>query len=159
MINSDATHQRSSLHRRPASSIQKRWFRWGSILATICCLGCGTSEGPRLAVSGTITLDRQAVGPVLITLVPTSVGQVGCTCEATNGKFEIASTAGPTSGSYQVVVSPMEPDLEEYEARRAAGQKPFNSVVIPTKYQKPCSLLVDISAESENHLTLELSSR
>jgi hypothetical protein len=50
--------------------------------------------------------------------------------------------------------------LEEYEARRAAGEKKlFGSVVIPAKYQKPGSLTVEVAAERDNHLTIELHSR
>lgn len=140
------------------------WLGWLCYLIAILCqsgiVGCRQSEPQRFPISGTITLDNQPIGPVLLTLVPTTSGQVGCTCEVTNGEFVISSGDGVTAGSYHAVVSPLEPDLEDYEERRAAGEKNiFGSVILPAKYQKPGSLSVEIVADRDSELTIELSSR
>jgi hypothetical protein len=140
------------------------WSSWFlgliAMVALSCLVGCGEPEPQRFAISGTITLDDKPIGPALMTLVPTSAGQVGCTCEVTNGRFDSSPGAGATAGPFHAVLSPLEPDLEEYEARRAAGEKKlFGSVVIPAKYQKPGSLTVEVAAERDNHLTIELHSR
>ncbi len=145
-------------------AVMQPWLRWLSCLIAILCqsgiIGCRESEPQRFPISGTITLDSQPIGPVLMTLVPTSPGQVGCTCEVTNGEFVISSGDGPTAGSYHAVVSPLEPDLEEYEGRRATGEKRlFGSVMIPAKYLKPGSLSIEIVADGDNELTIEMSSK
>jgi hypothetical protein len=133
-------------------------------LVVLVCLsggwGCRDTQTPRLAVSGTITLDRQPLGSVLVTFVPTTAGQRGCSVEAVDGQFETTVDTGLSAGQYAVVVSPLEPELEEYEARRTAGEKKLlNTVAIPAQYLKPSDLLVEVVAKEENRLTLELSSR
>lgn len=129
------------------------------LLATLTCLGCSESESARLAISGTITMDQKAIGPVLITLVPTEPSQIGCTMIAESGTYQTTDESGPSAGAYQVVVSPLEPELEEIEARRAAKKPLFSSVKIPLKYQKPGELRVDIETGTANQVRLNLSSR
>lgn len=148
----------------PPAWTQQAWLHWLRGLVAILCLsstvGCRETEPQRFPISGTITLDDQPLGRVLITLVPTSPGQVGCTVEAAHGQFDASSADGATAGSYHVVVSALEPDLEEFDARRSTGEKKlFGSVMLPAKYQKPGSLSVEIVAGRDNELTIELSSR
>ncbi|MBL8890480.1 MAG: hypothetical protein JNL67_10930 [Planctomycetaceae bacterium] len=130
-----------------------------ALFATITGAGCRETKPERLEISGVITLDQKAIGPVLITLIPTEPNQVGCTMLAESGAYQTSQQSGPSEGTYQVIVSSLEPELEELESRRAAKQPLFSSVKIPLKYQRPGELWVDIESGVENHLRLELSSK
>ncbi len=97
-------------------------------------------------------MDGTRVGPVLITLVPTASGQIGCTMESQDGQFEVTSERGPSAGHFDVVVSTLKPELEEFESRRSANQPLFSPVSILAKYQRAGALQIEIQPELGDEL-------
>jgi len=74
-----------------------------AVLAVLAAPGCG---GGTVSVSGTVTLDGQALesGQILFVPVDTSKGQsAGATIQ--NGKFDVQGAAPPLPGSYRVEIT------------------------------------------------------
>lgn len=125
--------------------------------ALLISLGCGWNDPARMAIEGVIELDTKPLGPVVVSFVPRSSGARGCAFTSTDGSFAVPAELGPTPGSYDVIVTSWEPDLETFEARKSAGDPPFNAVSIPLKYLKPGGLVVDLPVEFNEPLMLQLN--
>jgi hypothetical protein len=54
-----------------------------------------------------------------------------------DGKFQIEKKAGAMEGEFDIVFSEIQPDLEEFEARKDAGQAPLNAANLPKRYSEP----------------------
>lgn len=86
-------------------------------LALVGCLGCGNPEAGQ-AVHGTVTVDGAPLEQGTILFTPLDAKGDAASGEIRDGKFSIAASAGPHSGTHQV----------EIHALRKSGrqvQKPF----------------------------------
>ena len=133
------------------------WILTVLLAALLINLGCGRNDTARIAIEGVIELDTKPLGPVVVSFVPRSSGARGCAFTSTDGSFAVPAEFGPTPGSYDVIVTSWEPDLETFEARKSAGDPPFNAVSIPSKYLKPGGLVVELPVEFNEPLMLQLN--
>jgi len=123
-------------------------------------VGCG-SQPERFAVAGTVMLDGMAIGEC--TLVFRSMTEEGSTGIASvnvlDGKFEIPRENGLMSGEYGVVLTELQPDLDEYEAARNTGLgSGLIEKFIPPKYTASNELRIQIKGDMQP-ISIDLKSR
>lgn len=122
-------------------------------------VGCGPPPPPRFAVSGHVTLNRQALGEGVIRFISKSRdGDVTAAIHA--GQFHLDQADGPVAGDYDVVVTPLTPELTDAMAAIEAGDRdPLKIRSIPAKYQSPGTLRATVAAERDNQFDFELRGR
>jgi hypothetical protein len=135
----------------------------------IAAFGCGggtPDDRPRVAVSGTVTLDGRPLNNAVIRFVPFPEIQGPTASNAiVEGKFELPEYAGPIAGKHRVVIESTDhggiaPDDEAALAEVAAGKrKPAKPVKIPAIYNSRSRLERTIQADSPNEFEFTLVTR
>ncbi len=123
------------------------------------CTGCTPAGPPRQAVSGTVTLDGKLASGMIVIFKPTGSDQVGAVAEVIHGKFALNTDIGPSVGKHDVTFDTIEPDLEDYEQLRAAGEQPFSKVKLHPRYRRAGVLSASVQQGAANSFEFELSSR
>lgn len=76
------------------------------------------------------------------------------------GRFAFDSTNGPSPGEHHVIVTPLEPEMNEAVAAMQNGDRdPLKSRSIPARYQSTGQLKATIDAANIHPLTFELTTR
>jgi hypothetical protein len=123
--------------------------RWSLLLMAVFLTGCGASDGvDRASVSGKVTFDGQPVQEGSIVFTPTA-GTTGpmCFVAIANGSYSIAAgDRGPVVGKHKVAI----------EAYRDAGTvddggAPLKDQIVPAKYNKETTLVVEVTQGSNTH--------
>jgi hypothetical protein len=123
--------------------------RWTLPLAVAILVGCGSSDGTnRGSVTGKVTLDGQPVQEGSIVFTPTA-GTTGpmSFVQIANGSYSIAAgDRGPVVGKHKVGI----------EAYRDAGTvddggAPLKDQIVPAKYNKETTLVVEVTKGSNTH--------
>jgi|EndMetStandDraft_5_1072996.scaffolds.fasta_scaffold81103_2 hypothetical protein len=130
----------------------------------ICGCGGGPPDAqPRIAVSGTITLDGQPLNNAVIRFVPLAeVKGPKASVAVTAGRFDLPAYAGPVAGPHRVEIEStdhggIEPDDETALAEVAAGKrKPSKTAKIPAIYNSRSTLERTIQADSPNQFEFTL---
>lgn len=129
------------------------------MLALVVVCGCDRTPPDRCDVTGEVTLDNTPLASGAVTLRPRRKGQTtGATILA--GKFAIAGEWAPKFGKYRV----------EIEAYLPTGKKipdPDNPAVmaddlkqaVPDRYNRRSTLEIEITPDSDHHLTFDLKSK
>ena len=125
-------------------------------------LGCSdrTDDLPRLAISGTVTLDGKPLerGTIRFEPKPANRQPVQAFGPIEGGGFAIPSAVGPTPGSYAVVISSASQeatDLEDDPARKVVV-KPDP---IPPRYNRRSTLTAEVAAEGPSAFEFPLTSK
>ena len=134
-------------------------------LGTAIC-GCGGKSPdarPRIAVTGTITLDGQPLDNAVIRFVPLAeVNGPKASVAVTAGRFELPSESGPVAGRHRVEIESTDhggiaPDDETALAEVASGKrKPAKTVKIPAIYNARSTLERTIQADFTNQFEFTL---
>ncbi|QDV71286.1 hypothetical protein Poly24_50210 [Rosistilla carotiformis] len=130
-----------------------------SCVLTIAIAGCGPSEPSRQEISGSITWDGEPLSSTSIVFRSQGSGGQGVATEVTDGEFQVSSEQGPTPGLYDVVLLPVQPELEDYEALRQQGKMPLTGPKIPHRYQHRGELTAEVKADQPNRFVFEISSK
>ncbi|XZE51780.1 hypothetical protein SH139x_003445 [Planctomycetaceae bacterium SH139] len=146
--------------RRTRLACKSRLANW-SLIATLLigCCGCSPAGPARQAVSGTVSLDGKAATDIKLVFIPLGGNQVGAVADVENGQFQLSAEHGPSAGAYDVVVETVQPELEDFESLRQAGETPFSTTKIANKYLKRGELRADVQADGANAFTFEITSR
>ena len=147
---------------RIRTDFESHSMRAASLLLALFCvfsIGCfPSSKRPSgQAVSGKVTLDGTPMTDVLLVFTPVEVGAVGATALVQNGEFSCPKESGPSAGKMKVSFTPIQPDLEDYEAIRGRGDDPFSQVELPPRLLKPGTLEVEVYEEQRNEIVLDLT--
>lgn len=131
----------------------------GSTLFFPMLTGCGDPGPSRQAVRGTVTVDGAPASELTIVFQPEQPGQSGAVASVIDGSFALDANSGPSTGQQHVVFVAEEPDLEEYERRRLAGEQTFSGMKLHPKFTRPGALSVNIAQQGENDFQFELTSQ
>jgi hypothetical protein len=144
---------------------QRLYAAAGTALGIAIC-GCGASTAdarPRIAVTGTVTLDGQPVENAVIRFVPLpEVKGPTASIVIESGKFGLPAYAGPVAGPHRVVIESTDhggiaPDDETALAELAAGKrKPAKNLKIPSIYNARSTLQRTIRTDSPNEFEFTL---
>jgi hypothetical protein len=137
----------------------------GAILA-LAVAGCSDPSEvdtlPRVAVSGTITLDGKPLPEGKLQFQPdpsnSAITTVG---EIKDGRFSIARDSGPVPGKYRIMVSshPVH-KLNPGEDPGGSPRRPPGPEMVPSKYTGPASELVaDVTADSPQSFEFTMKSK
>jgi hypothetical protein len=126
-------------------------------LAMLCIAGCGkpAQQLDVAPVRGTVTLDGQPLTRGFV-VVPTARGRMASGEIQQDGTFVLTTYEkgdGVQLGTHPVVINDVPPD--EFSASRDSGPP------IPEKYMRAgtSELQVEVKADEENHLELQLKSK
>lgn len=143
------------------SSIFTRYAMALALAAIVLVLpsaGCGSSEIPRLAVTGTVTLDDKPIDDGTILFTPMAAGP-SAGSEIKNGRYQILRSRGPSPGKYRV-------DIRAYRAigpatrDEVSGQteQPMKQV-LPPRYNSDSKLEVTLVEDRADPVDFRLQSR
>jgi hypothetical protein len=116
------------------------------IFAVITTAGCGGGdELPRVAVSGSVTVDGEPVPNGVVRFAP-SPGTEGpmANCMITDGRYRIPTDEGPVAGNYEVRV-------HAYNDPNAQPTKPTERVAVPADKLGPKTSPADL-IDDENEV-------
>jgi hypothetical protein len=147
---------RSILVRRTAAL-----FPLLSIVATSGCADPNASGDtlPRVAVSGSVTLDGTPLPAGSIQFVPKSAEAgkgVTATGEIKDGKFAIAKAQGPVPGDYEVSISSLH-GLVISPSEQPGPPPKQEAEKVPDRYNTNTTLTQDVSAGGPNAFEFALS--
>lgn len=146
--------------RHPGFACQPRLARWSlTAILLIGCCGCTPAGPARQAISGSVSLDGKPASDIKLVFIPLGGNQVGAVANVENGEFQLSAEHGPSAGAYDVVVETVQPELEDFESLRQAGETPFATTKIAGKYLKRGALRADVQDEGANAFTFEITSR
>lgn len=134
-------------------------------IAWIVILSAGCSQAPEsehVAISGEVTLGGKPLPSAMIRFTPvkTEPGLHDSVTMISEGRFAFDSTNGPSPGEHHVIVTPLEPEMNEAVAAMQNGDRdPLNSRTIPTRYRSTGQLKATIDAANVQPLTFELTKR
>ncbi len=135
----------------------------GIAIALAGCSSAPENETPRMAVSGTVTLDGQPLENGVIRFVPQAEVKGPKASVAVNGgRFEIPAEAGPVAGRHRVEIESTDhggiaPDDETALADLAAGKrKPVKPAKIPGIYNIRSTLQRTIQSDFANQFEFPL---
>lgn len=131
------------------------YVRLAVVLLIGAVAGCSDAQ-PRYAVSGSVSLDGKPLEDVTIIFTPEGPGLSGA-AEVIDGHFVCSEKSGPSSGTFDVRISPNEAEMEAVEQDLNELRTPRRPRV-PLKYQKLGGLQVEITGEDDQVLQLELES-
>jgi hypothetical protein len=117
--------------------------------------GCGGSDIARGSVEGKVTLDGTDVEKGTITFLPTA-GTIGPDTYGTilNGKYSVMSDdRGPIVGKHRVRIEAM-----RYMGKKHPTGAPLEEQVVPEKFNKQTTLVVEIT-KGNNHHDFALTSK
>lgn len=117
-------------------------------------IGCEGGSGPkRLALAGSVSLDRMPIEDATIILQPIGEGLPGIAA-IEHGGFAFSSKSGPSPGDYFVVINPEEADIQNSSPDQN-GKQPSR---IPDQFQNPGKLKVTVTGDENQELNFVLSS-
>jgi hypothetical protein len=119
----------------------------GLLMFGVFLVGC-SSEPDRLAVTGSVQLDGKPIQNCTLVFQQLNAdgSPVSMTAALTDGSFAIPKSDGLVAGTYGVIFTEIQPDLEDYEAARKSGAKhALNIKFIPSKYTQPNDLRVQVA--------------
>ncbi|TWT74314.1 hypothetical protein CA85_12010 [Allorhodopirellula solitaria] len=122
--------------------------------------GCSEpASPPTFAVSGHVSLNRKPLNEGVIRFIsPERSGDVTTTIQ--NGEYHFDQPSGPTAGDFDVVVTPVTPDLSDAQKAIEAGERdPLQVRAVPAKYQSPGELRATVAPDQENQFDFELRGR
>ncbi|WP_233215701.1 hypothetical protein [Rhodopirellula bahusiensis] len=126
-------------------------------------LGCSDSpDAEHVAVSGQVTLRGKPLPSAMIRFVPMKSEPElhDSVTIISEGRFAFDSTNGPSPGEHHVIVTPLEPEMNEAVAAMQNGDRdPLKSRSIPARYQSTGQLKATIDAANIHPLTFELTTR
>lgn len=134
-------------------------------MAMSCCLliGCSSeSEFTHVPISGEVTLQKKPVAAAMIRFVPVQgePGQNDSVTMITEGRFVFDDTNGPSPGEHHVVITPIEPEMNEaMQAMQEGDRDPLKSKTIPVRYQSTGQLSANVSPSANEPFVFELSKR
>lgn len=129
----------------------------GLLLTTIGCDQPSTT--PRIAVSGQVSLRGKPLDEGAIRFV-SKQRNADSTGTVVAGQFRIDQESGPRAGQYDVIITPLAPELSEAMASIQAGDRdPLHTRRIPLRYQKTGTLKATVDPEQLNEFRFELTSR
>ncbi|KLU02376.1 putative secreted membrane lipoprotein [Rhodopirellula islandica] len=132
-------------------------------LISVLPLGCSDSTEPeRVEVSGHVTLGGKPLPRAMIRFVAikSEPGLHDSVTMISEGHFAFDSTNGPSPGEHHVMITPMEPEMNEAVAAIQNGERdPLNARSIPARYQSTGQLRATIDAANVQPLTFELTKR
>jgi hypothetical protein len=124
--------------------------------------GCQGAEDelPRVAVSGTVTLDGQSLEYGAITFTPERQDQahpVQVGAVISGGSYAISRVYGPTPGNYKVaIVSTGKPQASD---EPPGVPKQVSKQFLPEKYNTRSTLAADVRADGPRTFNFELTSK
>jgi hypothetical protein len=121
-------------------------------------VGCGESGPARVGVSGSVSLDEQALnGDILF--IPEGAGQ-SARGKVENGVFSVPQQRGLTPGKYRVEIVAYQPTGKQLpDTDVPGGMTDELRQVVPARYNRQSELVVDIDAEGADQLTFKLQSK
>ena len=134
--------------------------------APLLFAGCGgPHEIPRVAVTGTVTVDGTPLpkGKIVFTPAEGNASLIA-TAQVVGGRFEAPESFGPIPGMQRVEITSTDdggyaPDDEAAMERWVAeGRKPIKVVRIPPQYQKDGKLKAEVKTDGSNEFQFELVS-
>lgn len=138
-------------------------FMFLSVVGFAALGGCGGSgdELPRVAVSGSVTLDDKPLPNGYVQFQPTGPDGVAAGGTITDGKYTIAREQGPVAGDYKVLISsaaPSEAASDEPPPPPGAPTPPPKEP-IPAKYNAKTELTAKVEAGKANTFDFPMSSK
>ena len=132
------------------------WFTAWNLLSLAACLGCGPATPEVVPVTGKVLLDGQplTVGRVLTT---PSAGRGSNGLIGSDGTFEL-STFGQRDGA---LIGRHKVAVVAYEGKTGGPEAGLGKLLVPERYTnaETSGLTIDVDANEENTVVLELSSR
>jgi hypothetical protein len=123
--------------------------------------GCGSSSPPRVAVSGTVTLDGRPIEQGAIAFVPTADSkQPSAGAEIAAGEYSIPAASGPSAGKYKVEIRWSKPTGKQIELGSPAPPGTLVDEVkeaVPAKYNSKTTL-EEVLEPGENAVHFDLTS-
>ncbi len=123
--------------------------------------GCGSSGPPRVAVSGTVTLDGRPIEQGAISFVPTADSkQPSAGAEIAAGEYSIPAASGPSAGKYKVEIRWSKPTGKQIELGSPAPPGTLVDEVkeaVPAKYNSKTTL-EEVLEPGENAVHFDLTS-
>lgn len=114
--------------------------------------GCGKEsayEGePRVALSGRVTVDGQAVDGGTISFIPQTPEQRVTGGPISNGLYSIAEEKGAHKGSYRVEIRWPKPNGKKYKDADTGEMKDKLIESVPAKFNTKSTLNVNISPDN-----------
>lgn len=144
-----------------AYTMRGRGFFW--ILVGMTLAGCGggaTDELPRVAVSGSVTLDGKPLtsGTIAFSPVPNQPNPVEVGAGISNGAYSISKADGPTPGSYRITI--YGGSSVGGTAGDAPGMPPkATKDPVPEKYNARSTLTADVKAGGSSDMDFKLESK
>jgi hypothetical protein len=123
-------------------------------------VGCGGDAGaPRLATSGTVTLDGKPLDSGTITFIPAEGGP-GAFGTIRSGAYQFGAGDGPTAGHYAVEIIDVRPTGRTIPNPDAPGSTIAEvRNAIPPRYNARTELAADVRPDAENTFRFDLSTR
>jgi hypothetical protein len=114
-----------------------------------CLLGCGGGGSDTVPISGIVTFNGEAVPKGSITLTPIDGKIAPDAGSIANGEFAFQAKPGPK----RVEIGASRPGAPDPEMK-----SPNQVQYIPRRYNVESKLEIEISPDSDNHFTFDLSS-
>lgn len=142
--------------------------RLSAVVAIAAAAGCsgGGDDLPRVAVSGTVTMDGQPLPEGLIQFIPEGADpEKAASASGTikEGAFAIDRASGPTAGKYKVAINRPEHMSEhvkiELKKRGRRKAPPGQKDLVPERYNSKTGLHEDIPSGGTSTLKYELQSK
>ncbi len=116
----------------------------------VLSVGC-SADIKRLSVSGTVSIDGKPIENCLLVFQSKDGGSnLGSTAIVSRGEFSLKDEVGLAEGEYAVIVMENQPDLEEYEERKAKDpRKALNQLRIPARYRSTSDLTVSVTSPNQ----------
>ena len=139
------------------------WLHLATSVGVFFVIGCGAGDDkPRVAVEGRVTLNGNDLPSGLVSLIPTDPNGETAVAVIENGKYVIDRKAGPTPGSYKVLVHSQQPTGRKVRDSDDPSRKVDElREAVPPQYNAQTSLVLDIKPDStQTHdLALKASSK
>jgi hypothetical protein len=141
-------------------------FRLAAALLALAAAGCSSDSSevdtlPRVAVSGTITLDGKPLPEGKLQFQPDASGSgIIAVGEIKDGKFSIDRISGPVPGKYRIMVS-SRPVFKIKAGENPGGGPPVSGPeTIPKSYiVKTSPLLADVTTDSPQSFEFSMDSK
>jgi hypothetical protein len=140
-------------------------FRLAAVVLALASAGCsfdpsGVEPLPRVAVSGTITLDGNPLPEGKLQFMPdASSSGVVTVGEIKDGRFSIDRASGPVPGKYRVMVS-SRPVFRIQGGEPGGGPPKAGPESVPKKYAGASSELVaDVKTDSPQSFEFSMTSK
>jgi hypothetical protein len=140
--------------------------RTAAAVLALAAAGCSTDPSevdtlPRVAVSGTITLDGKPLPEGRLQFLPDpSSSGIMAVAEINDGKFSIDRASGPIPGKYRIMVS-SRPVYKIKPGESPGGSPPKSAPeMVPSQYNgKSSELVAEVKADGPYAFEFELNSK